>query len=71
MPKTLLPEHLAKALEAGVEPFDVIQGHIKNQMYELQDETGDWSEGYNECLTDLYRMCYDITFYIQDLKEIN
>jgi len=51
-----------------VEPLDVIQGHIKNQMYELQEETGDWSEGYNECLTDLYRMCYDITFYLQDLK---
>ena len=68
MSKTLLPEHLARALEAGVEPFEVMHGHIKNQMVELQDETGDWSEGYNECLTDLYRMCYDITFYLQDLK---
>jgi hypothetical protein len=68
MPKTLLPQHLAMALEAGVEPFEVMHGHIKNQMVELQDVAGDWSEGYNECLTDLYRMCYDITFYLQDLK---
>jgi len=67
MPKTLLPEHLAKALEAGVDPIDVLQGHIKNLMVELQDVAGDNAEGYNECLTDLYTMCYDVIFYKQDL----
>ena len=71
MHKTLLPKHLARALEAGVEPLDVVQGHIKNQMVELQDETGDWSEGYNECLTDLYLICYDVIFYKQDLEKKN
>ena len=71
MPKTLLPEHLAKSLEAGVDPIDVLQGHIKNLMVELQDVAGDNAKGYNECLTDLYRMCYDVIFYKQDLEYKN
>jgi hypothetical protein len=66
----MLPEHLAKALEAGVDPIDVIQGHIKNLMVALQDVVGDFSEGYNEALTDLYTLCYDVIFYKSDLEAM-
>jgi len=88
MRKTLLPEHLAKALEAGVEPLDVIQGHIKNKMWEIQCEAEDakndlpikedeyyesdmYYEGYNNALTDLYTLCYNVVFYQQDLERAN
>ena len=72
MPKTLLPEHLAKALEAGVDPIDVIQGHIKNLMVENQDDVrvGNWFEGYQNALTDIYVTCYDIIFYKSDLEAM-
>jgi hypothetical protein len=74
MHKTLLPKHLARALEAGVEPLDVVQGHIKNLMVEWQDKKTlppNWSGGYQDCLTDLYLMCYDVIFYKQDLEKKN
>jgi CTP:phosphocholine cytidylyltransferase-like protein len=85
MHKTLLPKHLAIALEAGVEPLDVVQGHIKNQMYEVEQKLSEYTnqddeqydqtvdrlhfEGYQDCLTDLYLMCYDVIFYKQDLEK--
>jgi len=69
MPKTMLPEHLARALEAGVGPLDVIQGHIKNEMAELQNSQSEYDQAQMDVLTDLYTMCYDIAFYLADLEK--
>ena len=70
MPKTMLPEHLAKALEAGVEPIDVIQGHIKNLMIEYQYIDTETGRVTMDTLTDLYTLCYDVIFYKSDLEAM-
>ena len=70
MTKTMLPEHLAKALEAGVDPIDVIQWHIKNLMVEYQDIDTETGRVTMDTLTDLYTLCYDIIFYKSDLEAM-
>ena len=35
---TELPEHLRKAVEAGVPALDIIHGELKNMMYETEQE---------------------------------
>ena len=83
-----LPDHIKKAIEANVPLIDVIQGHIKNKMWEIQCEAEDakndlpikedeyyesdmYYEGYNNALTDLYTLCYNVVFYQQDLENAN
>ena len=70
MPKTMLPEHLAKALEAGVDPIDVVQGHIKNLMIEYQYINTETGRVTMDTLTDLYNLCYYIIFYKEDIKNV-
>jgi len=72
MPKTLLPEHLQKAIEANVDLIDVLQGEIKNLMYEWDNKSFNdtsYSAGYKDCLTDLYTLCYDVIFYQSDVEH--
>ena len=71
-----LPVHLKKAIEADVSLIDVIQGEIKNLMVEWQDKKfdlnkQDWADGYQDCLTDLYTLCYDVIFYQRDMERKN
>jgi len=61
--------HLARAIAGGVELHDVIQGEIMTRLVELQEEGGEYSKGYNDALSDIYALCYDVIFYKQDLKK--
>ena len=71
-----LPAHLKKAIEANVPLIDVIHGELNNLMVQWQDKKfdinkQDWAEGYQDCLTDIYGLCYDVIFYQQDMERKN
>jgi hypothetical protein len=71
-----LSTQMQKAIEADVPLIDVIHGELKNLMYEWENKEfeanlQDWADGYKDCLTDIYGMCYDVIFYHQDLENKN
>ena len=41
MDNTALPPYVLKALQGGVDLIDVLQGHIKNRMYDIQEAMDD------------------------------
>jgi hypothetical protein len=58
-----------RAIDHNVPLHDVIQGEILNTMVEFQDKKFEdvaWSQGYQDALADIYRLCYDVIFYNQD-----
>jgi hypothetical protein len=65
-------DHTKRAIESNIPLIDVLQGVIKNALYEWDSkEFSDQSykDGYTDCLTDLYTLCYDVIFYKQDLEK--
>jgi chemotaxis regulatin CheY-phosphate phosphatase CheZ len=67
-----LSPQMMNAIKANVPLIDVIHGELNNLMVEWQnkkfeDHLQDWADGYQDCLTDLYSLCYDVIFYKQDL----
>ena len=71
-----LEPRIKKAIEANVPLIDVIHGELNNLMVQWQDKKfdlnlQDWADGYNDCLTDIYVLCYDVIFYQQDVERKN
>ena len=60
-----IPEHLIRALEdTSIPLIDILHGELKNMMYEMQGkefENKDWADGYQDCLTDLYCLAYNLS----------
>ena len=76
MIKTELPENIQRAIQSGIPLHDVIHGELNNLMVQWQDKKfdinkQDWAEGYQDCLTDIYGLCYDVIFYQQDMERKN
>lgn len=71
-----LEPRIKKAIEANVSLIDVIHGELNNLMAQWQDKKfdlnlQDWADGYQDCLTDIYGLCYDVIFYQQDVERKN
>jgi len=67
-----LNPHLKRALDHGVPEIDVLQGAIMTIMVEWQNkvfENKEWAEGYQDALSDIYTLCYDVIFYKQDMEK--
>ena len=68
---TLSPQ-MKKAIEHNVPLIDVMQGELKNIMYEWQHkkfENEQWAIGYLDAIEDIYNMCYDVIFYQSDMEH--
>ena len=71
MPK--IPPNIQKAIENGIDPFEIVQGEILNKMLELEktpEENWNWyQEGQSDILTELRILGYNITFAIADKEK--
>jgi hypothetical protein len=65
-----VPAHLEAALtNTSIDLIDIMHGELKNLMYEWENkefEDKQWAEGYKDCLTDLYQMTYNLSFWRED-----
>lgn len=71
---TNLPDHIQRAVDNGIDPFEIMHGEILNLMIEFQDkefEDNRWAAGYQDCLTDLRVLGYNILFAIDDKEKLN
>ncbi len=69
-----LPIHVKKAIAGGIEPFEILHGEILNTMIEFQDKKFkdvSWGEGYQEALTDMRVLGYNILFTVEEWKKLN
>lgn len=68
-----LPEHLERAMEdLSIPLIDILHGELKNMMNEMQDkefEDKQWAEGYQDCLTDLYCLTYNLSIDRQQIER--
>ena len=68
-----LPEHLESAMEdLSIPLIDILHGELKNMMNEMQDkefEDKQWAEGYQDCLTDLYCLTYNLSIDRQQIER--
>lgn len=60
-----IPDHLIRALEdTSIPLIEIMHGELKNMMYEMQNkefDNKDWADGYQDCLTDLYCLTYNLS----------
>jgi hypothetical protein len=72
-----LDPHLQKLVDLGETGTDIMHGHMKNLMYETEQELLDTSElqdmpkykylsGRLDALTDIYVMTYNLSFAINE-----
>jgi hypothetical protein len=69
-----LSNQALRAIAHKVDLLDVLHGEIKVLMVEWQNKKFDsnlqgWADGYQDCLTDIYGLCYDVIFYNQSLEK--
>jgi hypothetical protein len=72
-----VPAHLEAALtNTSIDLIDIMHGELKNLMYECETKLSSmgnhdlpdkfYHEGYMDCLTDLYQMTYNLSFWRED-----
>ena len=77
-----LDPHLVKLVNMGETGTDIMHGHMKNLMYETEQELLDTSElqdmpkykylsGRLDALTDIYVMTYNLSFAINERAKQN
>ena len=75
-----LPSHLIKAVEAGVDGLDVLQGELKNLMLDTEQQMDPLDKspdemlelrGFMDALTSMYILSYKIQFAIEDWRKAN
>ena len=69
-----LSNQAMRAIAYKVDLLDVLHGEIKVLMVEWQNKKfdsnlQDWADGYQDCLTDIYGLCYDVILYNQSLEK--
>lgn len=73
-----LQNHIQRAVDNDIDPFEIVQGEILNQMLELQDNEPKccnicyevW-EAKQDLLTNLRVLGYNISFAILDKEKLN
>lgn len=70
-----LPPHIQRAVDNGIDPFEIIQGEILNKMLDLEatpEEIWNWyQEGQSDLLTELRTLGYNVVFAITDKEKLN
>jgi hypothetical protein len=80
-----LDPYLRKQVELGMDGADIIHGHLKTMMYEIEKQLAEYTnqddeeydqtvdrlhlEGYLDGLSDIYSLTYAIAFAKGDLNE--
>jgi len=77
---TEFPPHLQKQVDLGESGTDIMHGHLKNLMYECEQELDpldknelemNYLSGRMDTLTEIYAMTYNLAFAISDRRKLN
>ena len=75
---TEFPPHLQKLVDLGESGTDILHGHLKNLMYECEQEIDpldkteeelSYYSGRMDALTEIYVLTYNLAFAINDRRS--
>jgi len=75
----MLDQRQLNLINHNIPLIDIMQGELLNHMLVVQeyDESindksqNDYMDGYRDCLTTFYTLCYDLVFAQQDKDKTN